>query len=537
MVSLKQQQQHLPLQDASGVAISGVSPRDVFDATGDAAAAFRVMVDNANRQLADEDGGTMAGSNEDGSTKKLFQTPQEEYNALILTTLAKAGGNDSNLLRELEEAQDAVLKSSASTGRKRKREEWILTYNQGLILLASGQIQNSVNVVWAKLQPLVMSWEDKQSMKGLSGDVLKMACRAAFLLIECILTLWPMRPVAQDNATPMDPDLDVLYSWLEEQVEKRLPTDDSQLKFLLSLYKSRIDFFERGADGNISDSNIRSARKELKQAMEIFQHKLRATNDSGSLASSSYSEQDNTSRGGAKSPTPLSFGSVVSGNHNSGSSSSNSNMSRILQAQNQAALNLKANTEQLKGNIKKALILCAEAQGFHEQTVADDHDHQQQQEKNAPTYYDAIHQNNLAIVYETSRKSHVALHAFSKALRSSCCFDAAGENPAGRMFDADGTAQPNLTLPVLHNAAICSLKASNYVGAYECMAICIRESPVWRSRPCSWLRLAEACIGLETKRKKEHKEARFSKVEWDGCVLLWQRSALDCAVRVRIAND
>lgn len=496
------------------MATSGASPRDVFDVTGDAAAAMRVLLDNARKQHPGQDGPVASYENDNGDMKMILGTPHEEYNALILSTLAKPDANDSSLLLPLEAAKDAILRaSSSSTGRKRRREEWIFTYNHGLILLASGQVQESVEFVWEKLQPLVMPSNEKQSRKAATGDVLKMACRAGFLLIEGILILWPMRPVARDTATLMDPDLDVLYLWLEEQVDKHVTPEDAQLKFLLSLYKSRIDFFERGAQGKISEVSIRSARKELKLAMEIFQHKLRATNDSGSLASSSYSEQDNASRGGAKSPTPLSSGSLMSGNQNSTSNNSTNTMSRTLQAQNQAALNLKANTEQLKGNIKKALILCVEAQGFHESTHPED---QQQHQNNVPSYYDAIHHNNLAIVYETSGKSHVALHALSKAVRSSCRYDAKGESPAGRMFDSDGTAQPNLTLPILHNAAICSLKASNFLGAYECMAICIRESPVWRSRPRSWLRLAEACIGLETKRKNECKEERFAKVEVDG---------------------
>ena len=134
---------------------------------------------------------------------------------------------------------------------------------------------------------------------------------------------------------------------------------------MLHLYKSRIDFFDRTTKNKIDDSSIRSARKELKQAMEIFQHKLRqTTNDSNSLASS-YSEETGTgggsgassnNRSSTKSPTPLLGGTQSFGNNNN-----SSNMTRVLQSQNQAALNLKANTEQLKGNIKKSLILCAEA--------------------------------------------------------------------------------------------------------------------------------------------------------------------------------
>jgi tetratricopeptide (TPR) repeat protein len=269
--------------------------------------------------------------------------------------------------------------------------------------------------------------------------------------------------------------------------------------------------------------------------MEIFQHKLRPSssqsassgggnNDAISLASvSSYSEEVAAATAGhnnnnnnnnnknnsndassvgkqGNSPTPGAASSsstplpqpVAS---SSAFNNSNSNLSRILQGQNQVALNLKANAEQLKGNVKKSLILCGEAQSFNNHTsmnpTSSGTSNSNSSSSNA-SYYDAIHQNNLGIVYETSGKSHLALHAFSKAVRSA---NNCSNSNSNARFESDGTARPDVTLHVLNNAAVCALKSRNYVAAYECYAIGLATSNSWRKRPRTWLRLSEACIG------------------------------------------
>ena len=297
---------------------------------------------------------------------------------------------------------------------------------------------------------------------------------------------------------------------------------DPQLKFLLSLYESRVNFFERTTrDVTIRDKHMRSARKELKQAMEIFQHKLRPERaDTSSLASiSSFSEEVTAATGGGGNnnyysdgkQSPVSFRATSPSPPSGGlsfSTKSNSQLSRILQGQNQAALNLKANAEQLKGNVKKSLVLCGEAQSFNSDGSSTS--------SNNSSYYDAIHQNNLGIVYESSGKSHLALHAFSKAVRSAI----ESNNNSGNCsnFESDGTARPNVTLHVLNNSAVCALKSRNYPAAYQCYAIGLATSKSWRKRPRTWLRLSEACIGLNSKVQKERAEgvSRCSKVEVDG---------------------
>ena len=549
-----------------------MGPREVYDVSGDSEAAMRLLV---------------SGNNNNGSSSNNEQQiPQDEYNCLLLAALAtttttnSTSTNENSLLDEsLEDARKVVLNSYSTSNQlppKRRKiiEEWILAYNRGLVLLSKCKVEESIRESWAYLQPIIVTKEPSSSGSSSSQQQqqppLELACRMGFLILEGMLTLYPTRIHGRsavtsnihnyDEGSSFDLGLlDEVLSWLTENVENTKapqPTTasdnnnnnnnnnqdgnntalspDPQLKFLLSLYNSRVDFFERTTgDSTTRDKHMRSARKELKQAMEIFQHKLRPSssqsassgggnNDAISLASvSSYSEEVAAATAGhnnnnnnnssssnnnnndassvgkqGNSPTPGTTSSsstplpqpVVS---TSAFNNSNRNLSRILQGQNQVALNLKANSEQLKGNVKKSLILCGEAQSFNNHTSVNPTSSGTSSCNSS--YYDAIHQNNLGIVYETSGKSHLALHAFSKAVRSANSCSNSNNNAA--RFESDGTARPDVTLHVLNNAAVCALKSRNYVAAYECYAIGLATSNSWRKRPRTWLRLSEACIG------------------------------------------
>jgi len=241
----------------------------------------------------------------------------------------------------------------------------------------------------------------------------------------------------------------LVIEWLEVQD----PESDPQFKFLLALYKSRIDFAERDETGKHLDVKIRSARKELKTAMEVFQHKLRPSNSGEeSLASSLEADSD--------------VQNMAANNQQQ----NNPPMSLVLQKQNQAALNLKANVEHLKGNAKKSLILLGEA------LAASPED----------SFYDAMHANNLALVYETNNKRYLAMHTIAKALR----VDLRKPN-----IQADGTARPDPSVLTFYNSALCSLQARKFLSAYECMNACVKHSGIFSKRPRCWLLMAEACIG------------------------------------------
>jgi len=256
------------------------------------------------------------------------------------------------------------------------------------------------------------------------------------------------------------------------------------------------------------DGHVRSARKDMKMAMEIFQNKLRPAFGmslvGGGTGGQSIPETDSVTS------------SINSGEEKGGTSTnephSSAPSSVVLQKLNQSALSLKAHLEQLKGNTKKSLILCSEAAAA---TPLDE-------DGFAP-----LHSNNLAVVYETNNGRHLALHALAKALHAKSSNDhQTGESVQLRTLSnvvcMDGTVRSDPTLSILYNAAICGLRARKYVSAYECMVTCILQSEVFRHRPGCWLRLAEACLGIHAELKQQHSSSNlFSTIEVDGYVIFY----------------
>ncbi|KAI2512225.1 hypothetical protein MHU86_2101 [Fragilaria crotonensis] len=145
----------------------------------------------------------------------------------------------------------------------------------------------------------------------------------------------------------------------------------------------------------------------------------------------------------------------------------------LLQAHLQSALNLKAHLELLKGNTNKSLLLCAEANASH-----------------SDPSYESISANNLAFIYGTNRKRHLALHSAAKALRA----------PSGGIFRSDGTARCDSTCGVLANAALCALQGRRYEAAYECMATCVLSSTTYDEAMTALLMLLGRGLHVEKRR-------------------------------------
>lgn len=373
------------------------------------------------------------------------------YNRSLLSYLATEGEDNTfidkintwKLSDPSEEGEDAKAE------RKRKRKEYTLLFNQCLFLFVSGKQSEAAEKILSTIRPLINEGEI------MPDDLLDVAARMAFLVLDCILTI-SERSFGGLKQIDESCRSDEIASWLESQNLEPEP----QLKFLLSLYKSRLDLTGRyEADGKLNDSKLRAVKKELKNAMEIFNHKLRTTGETGSLGSLSDVQSHDGSATYLREnlrerPThpPAKVGSQEG----------------LLQGHHQSALNLKAQLEQLKGNAKKSLILCAEANVSH-----------------ADPSYDSLDANNRAIVYATCFKRHLALHTAAKALQA----------PKGGLFRSDGTARCDLECSVLANASICALQDRRYQSAYECMATCVQKFATHFKRPRCWLRMAEACIG------------------------------------------
>ncbi len=428
--------------------IPPLSPAELYEVQGDSAAAYKALSSTDHKD-------------DDSSHPPHSPSLSTKYNQMLLSHLANSsteGTNDaSNLLEELEawEQQWMTQTSKNTSNKKRQIIEWTCAYNRGLTLLAQGNPLKAVESVSSQVESFVNSSSSSHDVTLLlPNDLKEVGIRMAFLVLECVLSLSLARHtgILSSVSTKTGKLLAVkqVVDWLESQDMEQDPRN----KFLVALFKSRMDFSERDRQGKFVDPKIRSAKKELKTAMEVFQQKLRpqAPGEASSVGSSSdvYSEES------------MSINTAAAGQH--------VYLSNVLKGHNQAALNLKANLEQLKGNPKKSLILCGEARASHPDPS-----------------YEAIHANNLSIVYQTNGKSHLALHAATKALQSVS---------DTKLFRDDGTARQSTTLPILHNAALYALQSGNYMSAYEYMATCVREQPsVYGQRPRCWLRMAEACIG------------------------------------------
>ena len=406
--------------------IAGASVFELYEIHGDAAAALAACP-------------PLRGGKEGHGT--------EDFNRVLLSYMASDSGGYSNASKEkmVQQMEDWEKKFGQKEAfpsvkaRKRTRNEWIAAYNRALLLLANGDVVQSNKVCSEKLRMMV------SSKKKASDEMSMVATRMAFLFLEGILA----NSLASHSGL-CDFQGSLTANSVIEWLEMQAPESDPQFLFLLALYKSRMDFAERDEKGKHLENKIKSARKELKTAMEVFQHKLRPSNSGDdSLASEADSEVNNVAV----------------------SQQQNIPMSLVLQKQNQAALNLKANVEHLKGNPKKSLILLGEA------LTASPED----------SFYDAMHANNLALVYETNGKKHLAMHTMTKALR----VDLKKSN-----FQSDGTARPDPSLVTLYNSALCSLQARKFLSAYECLIACVMHSPVFSKRPRCWILMAEACIGM-----------------------------------------
>ena len=442
------------------------------------------------------------------SSVKNATSPEGLYNRHILTPCVQKGTYISHKWMDVldEKANDLL-----NLKKRRRRDDWITTYNKSLTLLSLGDTAQSLNHVWTKLGPIVSTGDNDSntnSKKLLTKELTSIACRMAFLALEGILSYHsiPTRRTTtvedgdSDEVVAVVNQHETILTWLSKSIENSLDDDMASFKFQLSLYKGRLDFLERH-DDKLVDAKIRSCRKELKHAMEIFQHKLRPSNaanqtsDAQSLASSSALSADNSEK------LTMSGGSGSNANNNNNNRSDEPELNKVLQRQNSAALNLKANTEQLKGNLKKSLILLAEAAPNSTDESSSPTTPTIVSTGAEETYEESLHYNNLGVVYSTSGKHHLALLSFHKAMKLS-----QDQKPK---FQKEGTVCLKMKSQIYYNAAIGALRTQNYVKAYQYLSSILNHSTnkdvadpktnklnsIWTAQPRSWVRLAEACIG------------------------------------------
>lgn len=370
-------------------------------------------------------------------------TLSQEYNRIILQFLSSSSTDSSTetVVQQLDnwkERQDSLETPSLAL-------DFVAAYNRSLIQFSVGKPRDAAQPLLDLLKPLVTG------KKTVSDNLLEVSANTAFLILECILAISGGR---QDGIQQLDPALTTngIVAWLDSIDFESRP----RLKFLLALYKSRLDFAARDPSGRMIDSKIKNVRKELKLRPDLAASHTAA--DTSSIGSSSeflsVTEESSIYSSGQHQQ-------VVPGNH----------QEALLQSLNQSALNLKANWERVKRNTKKTLVLCAEA-------------------RSSDPVYESTHYNNLAVAYASCGKRHLALHSSARSLRT--C-----ETPTFRL---DGTATPKSTLSILHNASLLAFQAQKFMSAYECMATCLMSSKEYADRPRCWLHSAECCFGKCKKR-------------------------------------
>jgi hypothetical protein len=521
-----------------------------------------------------------------GSAYSTFSSQSEEssnyatqYNRLLLAEMIPSTSGASRksietVMKELTELETLMIASKKQQSTTRFIEsvmldEYYFAYNTALMHYGLSNLPLCLQICAQKLIPLLQSYVSTKSTTEMDYDMV--ICHVAFLFLECVLAfgvgrnnglndliVTKLKDYLDSNGISFCPTIEIIIEWLDELV--KLECMEPQIKFLIPLYKSRISLAEFDPITKLRiENSTRAARKDMKTAMEIFHNKLRPsyvtnhnnTNETDSVASSTNSfDEFSTNQSQQKlhsvenepsPPTTSTLATLPSGTP--------------IQKLNQHALSVKAHLEQLKGNTKKSLILCSEALtattgGYTMSSDTPIDDTSSSSVTSTCSWYDAIHANNLAVIYATNGRKHLALHAMAKALRANARHDTFNPDSSSfnddtddrhdndhlaklnfsNLFFDDGTVRHDVTLSLLYNAAMCGLRARNFISAYECMVTCMivqprtKNSSIFNHRTRCFLHLSEACIGIHSQILDKHSTADthnnplFSSIEVDGYV-------------------
>lgn len=458
------------------------------------------------------------------------------HNLALLTFLA---GNR----KTTEQAYLAALKEFHSRkvedGRNGESDDislqqLVLSYNLALHAYFTREFETARKIIYPIYEFIVNAEEDMEHL--CYGDI---KCKIAFLFIDCMLEIFDVKTAGD------------MLNWIENYIGYRSGTSasdencnanealsfqqesDTELKFRLHCYRARYLFMCVEHNGGNLESNLKKARKELKNAMEIYNHKLSGKKGNAeSIEDGTGSVQDSVSpsidsgHGTSTTNDHNRHGDVsfISNGISNGSTISTASChpddnqtpfeSRMSISQNQHVLCLKAKLEYLKGNCTKSLKLCHEGQNTIDKIGGDVGDDQ------TANIVHAIYHHNIALVHQASGQFHLAMHHYACSLGHIEQAEKGSDfiNNDGVSIHMDGTAQHISVEQVLYNAAICSQECGNYVASCECMLRFIHLSNRCMKHPFPWLHLSESCIGLYKSQKigddkwsqqKQHVDSSF----------------------------
>jgi CCR4-NOT transcription complex subunit 10 len=216
-------------------------------------------------------------------------------------------------------------------------------------------------------------------------------------------------------------------------------------------------------------NQVKSSKKEIKGALEIFTRELRPTSSSSGGDGAKNADSDDDTDLAVVPPTPTSLSG--SGTPNLVPSGGDPSLPPPA-CQNVAALYLKANLEYLRHNYRKALKLLASA-------------HRADGGAASPTR-GMLYLNNMGCLHFRMGLYHLGLQYFQKAL---LCYEPPG--PGGKPLEADGRVLPQSLCESVYNAGVQLLLAARYPEAFRCFE---NASVLYYNRPRLWLRMAECCV-------------------------------------------
>lgn len=433
-----------------------------------------------------------------------------QHNLALLTYLA----NNRKTKDQTYQTALRTLRSQNDKGGESKSDarvplhEMVLSYNLAIHAFYSREYETAKSIIFPICQS-ILNYEGGME-DVVYGDV---KCKIAFLVIDCMLEIFDIGFIGN------------ILNWIERYVTFRSVAStgdencnvdqtisfqqesDVELKFRLHCYRARYLFMCAEEDRSSLELNLKRARKELKNAMEIYNHNLSAKKINGeSVEDGTASIQDSVSpsvdsgHGTAnehhrhKNIAFLSNG--ISNGNSIDAAVTNHNVEdnqtpyelRLSNDRNQHALFLKAKLEYLKGNCNKSMKLCSEAQNASDKNPSDD----------TTNILHATYNNNMGLVHQSAGQFYLAMHYYALALS---CIEIPEHESDYTLVDGvavhiDGTMKQIPVEQMLYNAAICSQACGNYVGSCECMIRFIQLSTKCSKHPLPWLHLSESYIGL-----------------------------------------
>ena len=505
-----------------------------------------------------------------------------KHNQTVLENLSSTKTNEkSDGSNNLTDTLSALLSLSNASPNKSINDgynELVIIYNKCLSEYAAGNYEKAGTVLTFVVQQL-------SSQATSNIETLSLAIRMAFLALDCYFalqqggrsgTLGFVDNPSLSNTNPEETSINPkeMLMWIEKyslslssmvnngtQQDTHLSSQyelfkHDELKFRLHLYRSRLLFLD---DKNDLEGRTRTARKELKNAMDIYQNKLCIDQEEGkdghNGTKTSHSKQGSKSgsggplssakgKGGGQqdvSETTSVSGSLVTSvsdvNWNEGKSGAipratfegmpkntaqqlqsttpATTAAKVkkdtphLQVRHESVLYLKANLEFLRGNTSKSLKLCAEARSAGKKSRRENGETSQeaaaQAEDTMPTSpvdgeTQMASDYDEAIYYNNLALLHQSAGKVHLALHYysfalSFMQQVFGTNDP-QNFWSNGVVCLDITADILNNTSVCAFQASEFKRAYECMAKCVTMSPsVFGRRARCWLRLAQSCIG------------------------------------------